>query len=359
MLEHATDATSLAAFERNLSLVLAGESGLIPEMSIAPIDLPAFVDGVIPRRTAQDALRATVIIKLNGGLGTTMGLAGPKSALMAREGLSFLDIIVRQVLRAREKTGASLPLLFMNSFRTSKQTMSAMARYPEAAVHGLPQELMQSRVPKLRESDLRPVEFACDPELEWCPPGHGDLYPALWSSGLIGDLLALGYTQVFVSNSDNLCAVPDEGVAGWFAARRAPIAVEAVRRTASDRKGGHFALRISDGRIVLRESAQTAAEDLTALVDLTRHRFMSTNNLWLNLHALKAELDRCGGVLPLPLIRNRKTVDPTDPTSETILQLESAMGAAIECFEGGGRHGGWTRPLPAGQVDQRLAPAAF
>src|SRR5207342_2612938 len=182
--------------------------------------------------------------------------------------------------------------------------------------------------------DLAPVSWPKDPDLEWCPPGHGDLYTALRGSGLLDRLLEAGYERAFVSNSDNLGAVPEARVAGWFAASGAPFAIEAVRRTASDRKGGHFARRKSDGRIVLRETAQTSEKDKQALADLDRHRFCSTNNLWFDLRAMSEALDARHGILGLPLIRNVKNVDPSDPSTPEVIQIETAMGAAIEVFEG-------------------------
>ena len=152
------------------------------------------------------------------------------------------------------------------------------------------------------------------------------------STGLLDQLIQSGYTQVFVSNSDNLGAVPDARVAGWFADSGAPFAIEAVRRTPSDRKGGHFARRKNDGRIVLRESAQTLDRDKDALADLDRHKFSSTNNLWFNLQAMKEALDARDGVLGLPMIRNVKHLDPGDPSTPNVIQIETAMGAAIEIF---------------------------
>ncbi len=121
-------------------------------------------------------------------------------------------------------------------------------------------------------------------------------------------------------------------MAEWFARSGAPFAIEAVRRTPSDRKGGHFARRTSDGRIVLRETAQTLDEDKDALADLSRHQYCSTNNLWFDLVAMRDELDRRDGVLGLALIKNTKTVDPGDPDSPEVIQIESAMGAAVEVF---------------------------
>ncbi len=139
---------------------------------------------------------------------------------------------------------------------------------------------------------------------------------------------------MFISNSDNLGAVPDPQVAGWFAGSGAPFAIEAVRRTPSDRKGGHFARRKIDGRIVLRETAQTPKQDAEALADLDRHRYCSTNNVWFDLAAMKQALDVRQGILGLPLIRNVKHVDPGDPSTPEVIQVETAMGAAVEVFEG-------------------------
>jgi UTP--glucose-1-phosphate uridylyltransferase len=147
-------------------------------------------------------------------------------------------------------------------------------------------------------------------------------------------MLDAGYERVFVANADNLGAVADPRVAGWFAQSGAPFAIEAVRRTASDRKGGHFARRKDDGRLVLRETAQTLPEDQEALQDLDRHKYCSTNNLWFDLRAMVDLLDERDGVLGLAMIKNAKTVDPSDPDSPEVIQIETAMGAAIEVFEG-------------------------
>lgn len=297
------------------------DAGLCPDL-----DTGTAANAVLARAIAE-----TAVVKLNGGLGTSMGMDRAKSLLVARDGRAILDIIARQVLAARRKHGARLPLVFLNSFRTSLDTNARLRDYP-ALRRDLPPEIMQNKVPKLLAATLEPVSWPRSPELEWCPPGHGDLYGVLHDSGLLDTMLAAGYRHLFVSNSDNLGAVPDAGVAGWFAATGAPFAIEAVRRTASDRKGGHFARRRHDGRLVLRETAQTLEEDRPALRDLTRHRFASTNNLWLDIAALRDELATRDGDLNLPLIRNVKTVDPTDPTSPAVIQLETAMGAAIEAF---------------------------
>ncbi|MBO0845281.1 MAG: UTP--glucose-1-phosphate uridylyltransferase [Nocardioides sp.] len=334
MSEAGIDPVAIETFAHYYRLLEHGETGMIPESSIEPLDMESLADVEVDDETASAALRTTAVIKLNGGLGTSMGMERAKSLLCVRRGLSFLDVIARQVLHLRREYDAPLPLMFMNSFRTSSDTMAALARYTDLPVEGLPLEFLQNREPKLDARELTPLSWPKDPELEWCPPGHGDIYTALRGTGLLQTLLDQGYERVFVSNSDNLGAVPDPRVAGWFAQTGTPFAIEAVRRTPSDRKGGHFARRKSDGRIVLRETAQTSKKDQAALADLDRHRFCSTNNLWFDLRAMSEALDARHGILGLPLIRNVKTVDPADPSSPEVVQIETAMGAAIEVFEG-------------------------
>jgi UTP--glucose-1-phosphate uridylyltransferase len=312
-----------------------GATGLIAEADIEPLtDLPRSVDIDVPADDARNALSRTAVLKLNGGLGTSMGMDRAKSLLAVRDGLSFLDIIVGQVLHLREQYDVRLPLLFMNSFRTRDDTLAALKAYPDLSVHGLPLDFVQNREPKLRADDLTPVEWPADPELQWCPPGHGDLYTALEVSGVLRELLDAGFRYATVSNSDNLGALPDPAIAGWFAASGAPYAAEVCRRTPSDRKGGHLAVRRSDGRLILRESAQTADDDRAAFADEKRHAYFHTNNLWFDLRVLADTLRERQGVLGLPLIRNLKTVDPSDPASPQVVQIETAMGAAIEVFAG-------------------------
>ncbi|QBR92341.1 UTP--glucose-1-phosphate uridylyltransferase [Nocardioides euryhalodurans] len=334
MADAGVDEVAIETFAHYYRLLEHGETGMVPESTIEPLDMESLDDVEVADDDAAEAIRATAVIKLNGGLGTSMGMDRAKSLLCVRKGLSFLDIIARQVLHLRKAYDAPLPLIMMDSFRTSDDTMAALARYEDLPVEGLPLEFLQNKEPKLLVDDLQPVSWPKNPDLEWCPPGHGDLYTALRGTGLLDRLIGAGYRYVFVSNSDNLGAVPDARVAGWFATSGAPFAIEAVRRTASDRKGGHFARRKLDGRIVLRETAQTLPEDQEALADLDRHRYCSTNNLWFDLAAMKQALDVRGGILGLPLIRNVKNVDPGDKKSPEVVQVETAMGAAIEVFDG-------------------------
>jgi UTP--glucose-1-phosphate uridylyltransferase len=328
------DEVAVQTFAHYYRQLERGETGMIPESTIEPVDMPVLEEISVSDEDGARAIATTAVIKLNGGLGTSMGMDRAKSLLCVRRGLSFLDVIARQILHLRQEYDARLPLILMNSFRTSEDSRAALARYTDLPVEGLPLEFLQNREPRLLADDLTPLSWPRDPELEWCPPGHGDLYTALRGTGLLDTLIEQGYERVFVSNSDNLGAVPSPKVAGWFAGTGAPFAIEAVRRTPSDRKGGHFARRKADGRLVLRETAQTLPEDQKALQDLTRHRYCSTNNLWFDLRAMKEALDIRDGILGLPMIRNEKTADPADSATPKVIQIETAMGAAIEVFDG-------------------------
>jgi len=328
---------AIAVFSHSYEVLASGETGLLAEPDLEPVEeLPRLAELETDPRAAHDALAATAVVKLNGGLGTSMGMDKAKSLLAVRPGLSFLDIIAEQILALRAEFGVRLPVVFMNSFRTSEDTLKALAAHPGLEIEGLPLEFLQNREPKLRSDDLTPVSWPADPALEWCPPGHGDIYTALDGSGLLRSLIDQGYRHLFVSNADNLGARPDPRLAAWFAASESPFAAEFCRRTAADRKGGHLARRRSDGQLVLRESAQTRPEDEDAFGDIDRHKFFNTNNLWLDLNALDAVLQANDGVLGLPIIRNVKTVDPADPSSPEVIQIETAMGAAIGVFEGAG-----------------------
>jgi UTP--glucose-1-phosphate uridylyltransferase len=327
-------AATVASFAGQLQRLAAGDLGMLAESELEPVaELPDAERLAVDDEAITALLDQTVVIKLNGGLGTSMGLAGPKSLLEVKDGLSFLDITARQIKALRaEYSGARLPLVLLNSFRTREPSLAALASYGALSAE-LEPDFLQGRVPKLLDDgSLVPAAWPADTELEWSPPGHGDIYPALVGSGMLAAMLAAGYRYAFVANADNLGAVLDPAILCWIAAEQAPFVIEVADRTAADRKGGHLARR-ADGTLVLREIAQTPEADLEAFADTERHRFFNTNSIWLDLQALSAALGD-DGVIDLPMIVNRKTVDPSDAGSAPVVQLESAIGAAIAAIPG-------------------------
>ncbi len=323
-------------FKYYYTQLVQGNTGLIGEDQISPIiGLPDAEQLTECGEIGRAALPHTVVLKLNGGLGTSMGLDKAKSLLTVKDGLSFLDIIARQVLNLRKQSNGLVPLVLMNSFNTQADSLAALSHYPELASN-IPLDFIQNKIPKILQADYSPVMADQYGDLAWCPPGHGDIYTALQTSGMLETLLANGYQYAFVSNADNLGAVMDEQILGYFASQQLSFMMEVADRTPVDSKGGHLARRASDGRLLLREIAQCPPEAMSAFGDIQRYTYFNTNSIWLNLPALHATLERHNHVLHLPMIRNSKTLDPRDPASPKVYQLETAMGAAIEIFEGAG-----------------------
>jgi UTP--glucose-1-phosphate uridylyltransferase len=307
--------------------LVAGKTGYIAEDDILPVaqvpDVAQFPDHLVG--VGRAALSKTAVIKLNGGLGTSMGLKQAKSLLSVKEGYSFLDIIALQAQLSK------VPLLLMNSFSTEADSMAVLQKY--GGLHKeLPQSFVQHKEPKVRKDNFLPAEWSDNRSLEWCPPGHGDIYAALITSGTLPALLEKGYEYAFVSNSDNLGAVIDLAILGYFAENKVPFMMEVADRTEMDKKGGHLAQR-PNGQLILRESAQTPAEDTAVFQDITRHKYFNTNNLWFHLPTLYQQMEANNNHLALPMIRNSKTVDPRNPQSTAVYQLETAMGSAIAAFK--------------------------
>lgn len=333
--------TAIAQFSHLYEVWRNNEKGsFIREHDVEPIKtVPSFheIYETIDHDKAVKAFAKTAFIKLNGGLGTSMGLSCAKSLLPVRRHkarqMRFIDIIIGQVLTARQRLGVDLPLILMNSFRTSKDTLQVLKRNRKFVQNDIPVEIIQHQEPKILAQTGEPVSYPEDPTLEWCPPGHGDLYSTIWESGILDKLSEYGFSYLFISNSDNLGARPSRTLAQYFENTHAPFMIEVAKRTQADRKGGHIVRDIETGRMLLREMSQVNPEDKRSAQSINKHPYFNTNNIWIRIDALKKMLKKYNGVLPLPVICNNKTVDPTNPESAKVVQLETAMGAAVSLFD--------------------------
>jgi len=323
-------------FRRYYENLLRGERGLLSKQDIAPLaeadiaDMET-LDGFT--RQGARAIKEAVVIKLNGGLGTSMGLSRPKSLIEVKAGLCFLDIIARQIMSYRERSGVNIPLVLMNSFNTDEDSTQYLERYPALALDDIPLSFRQHKFPKVLKENLSPGHWPSDPECEWNPPGHGDIYPALITSGMLDTLIGKGYTYAFISNSDNLGATMDGALLGYFASGNYPFMMEAADRTNADTKGGHLARLRRTGGLILREIAQCPEQEIDEFQDTHIYRFFNTNNIWVNLVSLKERLEAGIGGFALPMIVNPKRIDPRDDTSPEVYQIETAMGSSISIFE--------------------------
>jgi len=264
-----------------------------------------------------DVFKHLVVIKLNGGRSTTMGGSVPKGILEAKDGLSYLEIVIHQMESLNEKYGLRVPLILMNSFFTHDPTMKIIDQLGFPVV-----TLMQSQVPRLLQDSFNPLDTGTDED--WVPPGHGDLYASLKRSNQLETLLEQGYRWAFISNLDNLAACVEPWILGLMSEEELDFILEVTDRTNADRKGGTPV--IQNGRVQLLEIAQVGPEDKSAFQDIQRFQFFNTNNIWVNLQALAANLSQ--GTLDLPIIQNHKVID-----GRKVVQLETAMGAALGCFD--------------------------
>lgn len=327
-------ANSIASFSRYYGILRTGRRGYIAEEDIrpvAPANIPALNELEQFKTAGQNEISRTIIIKLNGGLGTTMGCKGPKSLIRLKNGLHFLDVSIKQTLKLRHRYNLQLPLLLMNSFNTDPQTQEVLSSYPEINV-GIPLSFVQNRYPRICRSTFKPAVWRDNPQLEWNPPGHGDIYSSLLTRGILDELLKKNFRYAFISNIDNLGATLSPAIPGFMAANAIEFLMEVADRTPMDRKGGHIAQTV-DGQLLLRESAQCPTKDISAFQDITRHRFFNTNNLWIDLEALKKLLSGRNGIPELPMICNQKRIDPSIPDAPFVYQLESAMGSALSVFD--------------------------
>ncbi|KAH0787914.1 UTP--glucose-1-phosphate uridylyltransferase family protein [Histomonas meleagridis] len=265
-------------------------------------------------------LKQLVVIKLNGGLGTTMGCTFPKSLIVCQEGKTFFDLTCDQVRYYNKKYNVDIPLVLMQSFYTEDQMKPAIEKVKDIRVLSY----NQNKFPRIYEDTLEPVpKDDKSPLGEWNPPGHGDVFHCLRDSGLLDKLLAEGKRFIFISNIDNLGATIDLKILNKVATENRSYAAETVAKTPDDWKGGMPILY--KGRVKLLETAQVPPGHMDDFVDIKKFDIFNSNNMWVSLEKLKESLDN--DTLVLDVIKNHKVYN-----GKSVIQLEAAAGSAIQSF---------------------------
>ncbi len=317
-------------FLTKVEKVRQGDTGKVNWSSIGdldPVQDEIDLENLRKTETIQaESLQKLVVIKLNGGLGTSMGLSKAKSLIKIKNNKSFLEIITDQIRYFNAKYKVEIPLILMDSFNT--QTDCAEELKSVGFTQKLPTSFLQNKVPRLLKDSLTPLTVS-DPKEEWCPPGHGDIYLSLKETGILASLLEKGYEYAFISNGDNLGATIEPYILEYLRKEGLEFAMEMTPKTLADTKGGAIYRKMVDGKFVgleLLETAQVPPENEHEFSGMGKFRTFSTNNLWVNLRALNERLNK--GLLNLSLIVNPKNVEGKD-----VLQLETAMGSAIGNFQ--------------------------
>lgn len=284
-----------------------------------PQNLPAHASLGEPKDFQKD-LQCLAVCKLNGGLGSSMGVDGPKSMLAVRGDQTFMDLIVSQLEQLNREQNAQVPLILMNSFHTHEDTLQRVQKYG-SRIHI--ECFLQNKFPRLDKFTHQPLEEKLCGAEAWYPPGHGDIYSCLLSQGILETMLGQGRTILFVSNADNLGAVVDPRILGHMLKHDIPFLMEMTPKSAADIKGG--ALYQSAGRLHLLEFAQVPEKHLEEFYGTEKFKVFNTNNIWINLQHLKKRLDQ--GRMDLTVIVNEKSVK-----GQAVVQLETAIGAGLEHF---------------------------
>jgi len=267
-----------------------------------------------------------VVVKLNGGLGTSMGCSGPKSVIPVRSDLTFLDLTVQQIEYLNKKYDANVPLVLMNSFNTDEDTMKIIRKYSGFNISI--RTFNQSCYPRISKESLMPVAKSSKTETDlesWYPPGHGDFYQSFSNSGLLDEFLEDGKEFCFVSNIDNLGATVDLNILNMVISNNREFVMEVTDKTRADVKGG--TLIQYEGHLRLLEAAQVPKEHVEDFKSVKKFNVFNTNNLWINLPAIQRVLDE--NTLEMEIIVNPKQLDG----GVNVIQLETAIGAAMKCFD--------------------------
>ena len=275
--------------------------------------------------SAKDVLNKVAVLKLNGGLGTTMGCLGPKSAIEVRGDQTFLDLAIQQIEHLNDKHGSQVELTLMNSFNTHEDTRKIIGKYE---THPICVHLFnQSRYPRFYKESKHPCPKRMnDDKSMWYPPGHGDIYEALVKSGLVDKFIAEGKEVIFVSNVDNLGANVDLKIAEHMLKNGNEFIMELTDKTRSDIKGG--TLISYEGKARLLEVAQVPSDKVEEFKSIKKFKIFNTNNFWLNLRAVKRVVE--AGILKnMDVIVNPKV----DSEGRAVVQLERAAGAAMQFFD--------------------------
>jgi UTP--glucose-1-phosphate uridylyltransferase len=276
-------------------------------------------------------LSKLVVVKLNGGLGTSMGCRGPKSVIPVRNDLSFLDLTVQQIEYLNRTYNADVPLVLMNSFNTDEDTAKVIRKYKSFNVKIY--TFNQSRYPRVNCDSLTPVPKTCETKDDidaWYPPGHGDFYLSFHNSELLKMFIEDGREYCFISNVDNLGATVDLNILNMLlhpenGKPRPEFLMELTDKTKADVKGG--TLIKYEHHLRLLEIAQVPKEHVADFKSVKKFKIFNTNNLWIRLPGIQKIIN--DKTLDMDVIINNKTLD----NGRNIIQLETAVGAAMKCFD--------------------------
>jgi len=261
------------------------------------------------------------IVKLNGGLGTSMQCTGPKSVITVKNNLTFLEIIINQIRFLNKKYKCNIPLVLMNSTLTTnneemKKIINNSSDIDILIFHQDNLPRICAKTNKLLNND----SFISNTPIS-CPSGTGDFYESLLKSNVYHKLLKRNIEHLFISNIDNLAASADPYILNFLQNNKnIEFNIEVTPKTELDIKGGTFI--DYDNKTRLLEVAMIPKENLEEFYSIEKFKIFNTNNIWIKLNSLINNYEN------MEIFQNFKTIDNTE-----FYQIESVIGSGINCFE--------------------------
>jgi len=263
--------------------------------------------------TTLRELASLVVVKLNGGLGTSMGCSGPKSLVCIAPNTRFIDWIIEQKEYADAQAGCCVPFYTMNSAATAAAMKQAAVSLPSFLQWQFPRVdcntggvVMRNEVPSV------------------APAGHGNVYQAMYDAGLLYQWHNQGKTYLFISNSDNCGAVVDADILHAVSAGAYDAVMEVTSRTPLDKKGGIVVEKNQAPYLI--ERSQCTPDQYALTEDIAQFSVFNTNSMWVRIAAIIQAIE--AGTFQLPVLLNKKTV-----AGQSCVQFESAMGSALPLFQ--------------------------
>lgn len=313
---HAHTQFSLHSFQKSLEKYGQAETAIDLEQ-FSPLSKENKMENLDKNQTTHHDKVA--IVKLNGGLGTSLKCSQTKSLIPLYNQRCLLDYFLDQMNSF--PNGETPPVILMNSFYTDSETRTYLNTLEQKLDIDC---LVQSRYPRLVKDTLEPYQDPENLELNWNPPGHGELFALLYESGTLEKLQKAGRDYLFISNSDNLGATYDDRILEHMIQKNINFLMEATPKTKADIKGG---IIVSDNnRVKLIEIAQVDSSQHQLFFDRDQFKSFNTNNLWVKISSLIDCIKE--NKLQLDPIFNHKQIKGTP-----VIQFETAMGSAIQSFD--------------------------
>lgn len=272
-------------------------------------------------KNIKDLSKKICIIKLNGGLGTSMNCDRPKSLINVKNNMTFLEITLNQIREIQKKYQINLKVILMNSFYTHQETEEFIKNIDDIDITCYEQSKF------IRINKKTNEVFDGSKQEHFYPPGHGDLFQSLYDKNILEKLIEDKYEYLFVSNIDNLGSTINFRILDNIIQNDIDYCLETTEKTKHDIKGG--TIIEYDNKHMIFEIAQCHPDNLNEFMNF---KYFNTNNVWCKIKSIYNLVKTHDYLKNIDLIINPKKLNQDNNEIECI-QLEFAIGSLIKFFD--------------------------